>query len=63
MAVDLSKIQELLGAEADTILNHISGVNSGLVSVYQRYEYLPERGQALELYGGWLRTLVQPCVA
>lgn len=43
----------------ERILNHLSGVNSGLVGVYQRYEYLQERKDALEAYGEYIRNLAK----
>jgi integrase len=35
----------------ERVLNHVSGVTGGLVGVYQQYEYLPERKEALERWG------------
>jgi integrase len=36
---------------ADRILNHTSGTISGVAAIYQRYEFMTERKQALELWG------------
>jgi integrase len=36
---------------ADKILNHQAGTISGVAAVYQRHEFLPERRQALDLWG------------
>ena len=41
----------------ERVLNHQSGVNSGLVGIYQRYEYLDERKDALERWGGYVRAI------
>lgn len=35
----------------ERVLNHISGTQSGLVGVYQRHEYRPEREAALKAWG------------
>jgi integrase len=35
---------------ADRILNHVSGSISGVAAVYQKFEFLPERKQALEIW-------------
>jgi integrase len=37
---------------ADKILNHQSGTISGVAAVYQRHDFLSERRQALDLWGG-----------
>jgi len=44
----------------EKVLNHLSGVNSGLTGIYQRYEYLEERKQALEAWGDRLTLLLKP---
>jgi integrase len=36
---------------ADKILNHVAGTISGVAAVYQRHEFLKERGDALERWG------------
>lgn len=44
----------------ERVLNHISGAQSGLVGVYQRYEYLEERKQALDAWGKYVESLISP---
>ena len=41
----------------ERVLNHQSGVNSGLVSVYQRYHYREERRQAIFKWGNHLQSI------
>jgi integrase len=43
---------------ADRILNHASGTIRGVAAVYNRYQYLPERQAALELWSDHIRRLV-----
>ena len=42
----------------ERVLNHISGSQSGLVGVYQRHEYRPERKAALVAWGDHLAGLI-----
>jgi integrase len=42
----------------ERVLNHISGTQSGLVGVYQRHEYRPERKAALTAWGLHVATVV-----
>ncbi|MBB3608194.1 site-specific integrase [Rhizobium sp. BK602] len=42
----------------ERILNHTSGAAGGLKAVYQRYEYMKERKEALEAWGGCVAELV-----
>ena len=35
----------------EAVLNHISGRKAGVAGVYNRATYLPERRQALDLWG------------
>jgi integrase len=42
----------------ERVLNHISGTQSGLVGVYQRHEYRPERKAALEAWAAHLIGVV-----
>lgn len=45
----------------ERVLNHVSGVNGGLVSVYQRHEYIEQRRAALEAWAGYIQqTVVGP---
>ena len=41
------------------VLNHRSGVNSGLVEVYQRYEYREERRKAVLAWGDHVQNLIE----
>jgi integrase len=42
----------------EKLLNHVSGTRRGLVSVYQRYEYEPERREAVEKLAGEIRRII-----
>ena len=42
---------------ADRVLNHVSGTRSGVKGVYQRYEFIRERREALELWSGYLARI------
>jgi integrase len=46
----------------DKVLNHTSGTIRGVAAVYNRFEYLDERREALEAWGQYLRKLVSPVV-
>ena len=41
----------------ERVLNHLSGEQGGLKSVYQRYDYFPERKAALEAWGSLVQKL------
>lgn len=43
----------------ERVLNHVSGVNGGLVSVYQRHEYRDERRHALDLWSTHISSLTE----
>ncbi len=48
----MSKLAEL-GIQphvADRILNHVSGSIQGVAAVYQRFEFLPQRKRALDVW-------------
>lgn len=46
---------------ADRILNHVSGSSrEGVKGVYQRYDFLEERKQALDVWGNFIRELNSP---
>lgn len=47
----------------DKILNHVSGTIRGVAAVYNRFEYLEERGRALEAWGRHVDELVSPSPA
>ena len=42
----------------EAVLNHISGHKAGVAGVYNRATYLPERRQALDLWGAHVAALV-----
>jgi hypothetical protein len=43
---------------ADKILNHQSGTISGVAAVYQRHDFLAERRDALDRWGGHVSQLI-----
>jgi integrase len=45
---------------ADRVLNHTQGTIRGVAAVYNRFEYLDERRNALEAWGGFVARLVAP---
>jgi integrase len=47
---------------ADKILNHQAGTISGVAAVYQRHEFLSERRQALDLWGGHVGAILNEVV-
>jgi integrase len=44
----------------EKVVNHSSGSFAGIVSTYQRYDYLREKSAALELWGRHILSLTQP---
>jgi integrase len=44
----------------DKVLNHTSGTIRGVAAVYNRFEYLAERGAALEAWGRYIDNLLVP---
>ena len=44
---------------ADKILNHQAGTISGVAAVYQRHDFLAERKEALDRWGGHVGEIVQ----
>ena len=56
-----TRLQEMgIGiAVVERILNHRSATRSGIIGVYQRAEFLPERKAALEAWGVQIETLVE----
>jgi integrase len=42
----------------EKLLNHAGGVSGGIVAIYQRHDYEPERRAALEAYERYLRGLL-----
>jgi integrase len=47
---------------ADKILNHQAGAISGVAAVYQRHDFLSERRQALDLWGGHIGKILNDVV-
>jgi integrase len=47
----------------DKILAHSTGTIRGVAAIYNRYEYLEERASALEAWGRYIKTLVEPKAA
>jgi integrase len=45
---------------ADRVLNHTSGTISGVAAVYNRFQYLDERRDALAAWGKFVEQLVDP---
>ena len=45
---------------ADKVLNHQSGIISGVAAVYQRHEFLAERKVAMEIWDGHVASLFRP---
>ena len=44
---------------ADKILNHASGKLGGIVGIYQKYEFLPERKAALDAWAAFIADLTR----
>jgi hypothetical protein len=44
----------------DKILNHSSGKIAGVAKIYNRFEYLPERREALDTGARCVESLVRP---
>jgi integrase len=44
----------------ERVLNHISGSQSGVAGIYNRYGYLPEKRQALDAWSRYVEGLVRP---
>jgi integrase len=44
----------------DKVLNHVSGTIRGVAAVYNRFQYIEERGKALEAWGRYVEDLVTP---
>jgi integrase len=47
----------------EKILNHSAGKIAGVAKIYNRFEYLPERKQALETWARHVESLIQPPLA
>jgi integrase len=43
----------------EKVLNHSSGSFAGIVGIYQRHEFFPERRQALDLWGDFVTNIVK----
>jgi len=44
----------------DKVLNHVSGTISGVAAIYNRFEYLDERRDALDAWGRYVSDLFEP---
>jgi hypothetical protein len=42
------------------IWNHVSGSFEGVKGIYQRYEFLPERKEAIEKWNNYIEQLIAP---
>jgi integrase len=47
----------------DKVLNHVSGTISGVAAIYNRFEYLDERRDALDAWGRYLSDLIEPATS
>lgn len=45
---------------ADKVLNHVSGKLGGIAGIYNRFQYLPERKEALDKWAAFVADLIQP---
>ncbi|HUH84258.1 MAG TPA: tyrosine-type recombinase/integrase [Stellaceae bacterium] len=45
---------------ADKVLNHTGGKISGVAAIYNKFEYLDERRDALEIWGRYVLALMEP---
>jgi integrase len=43
----------------ERLLNHVSGTQAGIVSVYQRHEYLPEMRKAVDAFEAHLKSILR----
>ena len=43
----------------EAIVNHVSGHQGGVAGVYNKAQYLPERRQALALWGAYVEAIAQ----
>ena len=45
----------------EAVLNHRSGTRAGIVGVYQRHDYMPEKRAALEAWGRYVLGMSAEC--
>jgi integrase len=57
VATNLQKLGVKLEV-TEAVLNHVSGSRAGIVGVYQRHEYAPEKRQALDAWARRLHAIV-----
>jgi hypothetical protein len=43
----------------EAVLNHRSGIISGIAAIYNKYEYQREKAAALRRYGEYVESLIQ----
>jgi integrase len=58
-----SRLSRLKGIDLETREAILAHVKPGLRQVYDQYEYLDEKREALELFAAWLRGIVEPSPA
>jgi integrase len=58
VAIGLQRLSVPL-AVTESVLGHTSGSRSGIVGVYQAYDYAPEKAAALEAWGAHVMALVE----
>jgi hypothetical protein len=44
----------------EAALNHVSGSRSGIVGIYQRFNFVDERRAALDAWADFIATLIDP---
>ena len=62
VATNLQKLGVRLEV-TEAVLNHVSGSRAGIVGVYQRHEWAPEKRQALDAWARRLETIVSSAPA
>ena len=58
MATGLQKLKAPLEV-TEAVLNHVSGSRAGIVAIYQRYDYAPEKRAALNAWGSRVSAIVE----
>jgi hypothetical protein len=57
-ATNLQKLRVPLEV-TEAILGHVSGSRAGIVGIYQKHDYAPEKRAALEVWGAHVMALVE----
>jgi integrase len=55
-----SRLSRLKGIDLETREAILAHVKPGMQRVYDQYEYFDEKREALELWAGWLRQIIEP---